>query len=90
MNVVEALKQAGDRGLIGGEGNGGVILPRICWVRDSLSSMALVLSLLAAEGRPLSELVADLPLYVMVKKQYDLSALGGRDAVGPRQARVRR
>ncbi|MCH7547585.1 MAG: phosphoglucosamine mutase, partial [Planctomycetes bacterium] len=89
-NVVEALKQAGDRGLIGGEGNGGVILPRVCWVRDSLSSMALVLSLLAAEGRPLSEIVADLPHYVMIKKKYDLSAIGGCDAVGPMLEKVKK
>ena len=89
-NVVEALKQAGDRGLIGGEGNGGVILPRVCWVRDSLSSMAMVLSLLAAEGRPLSEIVADLPHYVMIKKKYDLSTIGGRDAVGPMLEKVKK
>ena len=38
-NVVAALKPAG--GLLGGEGNGGVIRPEVCWVRDSLSAMAL-------------------------------------------------
>ena len=87
-NVVEALKKAGDRGMVGGEGNGGVILPRVCWVRDSLSSMALVLSLLAAEGRPLSGIVADLPRYVMIKKKYDLTSIGGRAAVAPMLEKV--
>ena len=44
-NVVAALKASADRALMGGEGNGGVIIPGVCWVRDSLSAMALVLSL---------------------------------------------
>ena len=48
-NVVDALKASGDEALLGGEGNGGVILPGVCCVRDSLSAMALTLSLLAAQ-----------------------------------------
>ena len=46
-NVVAALKPHGSRALLGGEGNGGVIFPKVCWVRDSLSAMALTLSMLA-------------------------------------------
>ena len=57
--------------VIGGEGNGGVIDPRICYVRDSLSAMSLVLQLMAATGRSLSQLVADLPRYVQVKQKYE-------------------
>ena len=45
-NVVAALKPS--KGLLGGEGNGGVIVPEVCWVRDSLSAMALVLDLIAS------------------------------------------
>ena len=78
-NVVQALRP--NDGLIGGEGNGGVILPAVCWVRDSLSTMALVLDLLHADGRPLSEIVAELPRYAMIKRKADLSSIGGRDAV---------
>ena len=78
-NVVQALRS--NDGLIGGEGNGGVILPAVCWVRDSLSTMALVLDLLHADGRPLSEIVAELPRYAMIKRKADLSSIGGRDAV---------
>ena len=51
--------------------------------RDSLSAMMLVLSLLAAEQRPLSDIVSELPHYEMIKQKFDLSAVGGRDAVGP-------
>jgi phosphomannomutase len=67
--------------VIGGEGNGGVVFPPVCWVRDSLSAMMLVLSLLAAEERPLSDIVSELPHYEMIKQKFDLSAIGGRDAV---------
>jgi len=58
--------------VIGGEGNGGVIDPRICYVRDSLSAISLVLQLLAATGQPLSALVAELPRYASVKQKAEL------------------
>ena len=80
-NVVAAMRSEG--ALIGGEGNGGVVFPPVCWVRDSLSAMMLVLSLLAAEKRPLSGIVAELPHYEMIKQKFDLSAVGGRNEVGP-------
>lgn len=86
-NVVAALRE--HRGILGGEGNGGVILPSVCWVRDSLGAMALVLELLASESRPLSELVASLPRYAMVKHKLDLAAVGGLAAVPPALERVR-
>ena len=57
-NVVEAMKRG--RAVIGGEGNGGVIWPAVTYVRDSLSSMALVLSLMARTGKSVGELVADI------------------------------
>jgi phosphomannomutase len=57
--------------VIGGEGNGGVIDPRISLVRDSLSAMSLVLQLMAAADRPLSRLVAGLPRRAMLKRKYE-------------------
>ncbi len=78
-NVVELMQQ--HNALIGGEGNGGVILPGVTWVRDSLSSMALVLELLATRGVTLSNVIKELPRYVMIKRKFDLSGIGGRDAV---------
>ncbi len=59
-NVVErmrALIEDGQRVVLGGEGNGGVIWPDVCFVRDSLGSMALVLALMARTGKPVSGLV---------------------------------
>jgi phosphomannomutase len=40
--------------VIGGEGNGGVILPDVQLTRDAAVAAALVLQLLLEEGRPLS------------------------------------
>jgi phosphomannomutase len=73
IHVVERMKAEG--AVLGGEGNGGVIDPRVGFVRDSLAGMALVLDLLAAEGRPLSALVEELPRYAMVKEKYPLGEL---------------
>src|SRR5204863_466997 len=66
----EAIVVAGMRAhnaVIGGEGNGGVIDPRIGWVRDPFVGMAMILNLMADGGRPLSELVGALPAYAMLK-----------------------
>lgn len=59
-NVVERMKQLKASGrdvVLGGEGNGGVIWAEVTYVRDSLSGMALVLSLMARTGKTVSELV---------------------------------
>jgi phosphomannomutase len=56
--------------LLGGEGNGGVIDPRVGLVRDPFIGMGLVLNLMAETGRKLSELVAELPVYHIVKDKY--------------------
>jgi phosphomannomutase len=67
-NVVEKMREVG--AVIGGEGNGGVIDPRVGWVRDPFIGMALILDLLAETGRKLSEIVAGLPRYSIVKDKY--------------------
>ncbi|HEV3259011.1 MAG TPA: phosphoglucosamine mutase [Gemmataceae bacterium] len=67
-NVVEKMREVG--AVFGGEGNGGVIDPRVGYVRDPFIGMALILSLLAETGQPVSRLVADLPAYHIVKDKY--------------------
>ncbi len=52
---------------IGGEGNGGVMYPALHVGRDAPVAAALVLALLAREGRAVSELVARAPRYTIVK-----------------------
>ncbi len=68
-NVVEAMKANGC--VFGGEGNGGVIDPRVVPVRDSLVSIALALQLLADAEKPVSALVAEVPAYVMIKQKFE-------------------
>jgi phosphomannomutase len=81
MRAAAAGEGGGGHPLIGGEGNGGVIVPAVGWVRDSISAMALVLDAMATRGRTLAELVAEIPRYAIVKDKLDLAAVGGRDAI---------
>jgi len=76
INVVERM--LAENAVLGGEGNGGVIDPRVGYVRDSFVGMAMILDLLAASGTSLSDLVDGLPRYAMVKDQYPLGT--GPDA----------
>jgi phosphomannomutase len=55
--------------VLGGEGNGGVIYPRVNFGRDSLVGAALVLHLLAESGQTVSGILASLPPYVLVKEK---------------------
>ncbi|MFH1847857.1 MAG: phosphoglucosamine mutase [Candidatus Omnitrophota bacterium] len=64
-NVAEQMKKKG--ALIGGEGNGGVIFPKINFVRDSIVGIGLILGYLASSGKKLSELVDEITAYEMVK-----------------------
>jgi phosphomannomutase len=68
-NVVETMLR--ENAIIGGEGNGGVIDPRIVPGRDSLVGMAYVLQLMAASGKSLSQLVAEIPKYEIVKTKFE-------------------
>jgi phosphomannomutase len=55
--------------VVGGEGNGGVILPEVHYCRDSMTGMGAVLELMARERKPLVEIVRALPRYWMVKEK---------------------
>ncbi len=80
-NVAQGMRDAG--AVIGGEGNGGIILAKLAHVRDSLAGIALVLELLARSGKRLSELVAELPSYAIVKDKvpFDPTLLRGLEGV---------
>jgi len=67
VNVTEEMQKQG--AVIGGEGNGGVIYPRLNFARDSLVGMALVLHLLAETGQTITELVNGLPRFAMIKEK---------------------
>jgi phosphomannomutase len=69
-NVVSLMRST--NAVLGGEGNGGVIDPRVGWVRDPFVGIALILSLMAEEGKPISQLVAELPRYAMLKTKFEV------------------
>lgn len=71
-NVVAGMKH--HRSVIGGEGNGGVIWPRVTYIRDSLSAMGLVLALMSRTGKSVSQLVSEVPSYAIVKRKVELRA----------------
>src|SRR5215211_3943878 len=66
-NVTEEMRRVG--AVIGGEGNGGVIYPRINFGRDSLVGAALILHLLVESGQTVSGILASLPSYALVKER---------------------
>jgi phosphomannomutase len=68
-NVVKAMFE--HQAVIGGEGNGGVIDTRIVPGRDSLLGMAYVLQLMADTGKSISQLVAEVPRYEIVKTKFE-------------------
>jgi phosphomannomutase len=78
-NVAGVMKE--HNCVIGGEGNGGVIFPKVCWVRDSLSGMAIILDLLREREEKLSTIVNSIPKYEMIKRTIDLADLGGIPAI---------
>ena len=79
IHVVERM--LAEKAILGGEGNGGVIDPRVGFVRDSFVAMAMVLDMLAETGEPLSKLVDALPKFAIAKTQFPLGTSSGPDAV---------
>jgi phosphomannomutase len=72
VNVVNRMKSVA--AVIGGEGNGGIIVPDLHYGRDSLIGLALVLSALATGQQNINELRQAYPRYEMVKDKLELSA----------------
>ena len=64
-NVAASIRSEG--AVIGGEGNGGVILPELHIGRDAPVGVALVLQYLTAQSAPVSTLVGAAPGYRIVK-----------------------
>jgi phosphomannomutase len=69
VNVAVRMREL--KAVIGGEGNGGVILPEVHMGRDAPLGIALILQLLTEVGKPLSAVAAELPRYVIVKEKLD-------------------
>ena len=74
INVVTKMMEVD--AVIGGEGNGGVILPEVHLGRDAATAAALVATSLSAGGaRPASALAASFRPYVIVKRKLELPSL---------------
>ncbi|PSQ89123.1 MAG: phosphoglucosamine mutase, partial [Bacteroidetes bacterium QH_2_63_10] len=72
INVVERMKAVD--AVLGGEGNGGVILPDLHYGRDALAGTALILQHLSRQpsGRSLGDLHDEMPHYAMAKENLPL------------------
>ena len=79
LHVVSKMKEV--KALIGGEGNGGVILPTLHYGRDALVGIALFLSHIANEKIRVSKLKERYTSYVMYKKKIELSCSWNLDAL---------
>lgn len=71
IHVVRTMQRVS--AVIGGEGNGGVILPDLHYGRDALGGTALVLQHLAETGQALSDIRADYPTYHIAKHKLPLT-----------------
>lgn len=67
VHVAEELKKL--KGLIGGEGNGGVIFPPLGFNRDALAGLALILDMMSSSGKKISALASEIPSYYMLKRK---------------------
>ena len=66
-----ARRMQSEGAVVGGEGNGGVILPNLHYTRDAPVAAALILQHLVDEGSTLSAAVDRWPAYTIVKRKID-------------------
>lgn len=79
VNVVLKMKEVG--AVIGGEGNGGIIVPELHYGRDSLAGIALFLSYYVKQRKTMSELRESYPNYEMAKNKVELKKGMNPDAL---------
>ena len=72
INVTEKI--LANNAIIGGEGNGGVIVPAVHPCRDSFIGMGIILEMLARNKTTVSGLMSEVPRYEVVKKKFEMSA----------------
>lgn len=79
VNVTDKMRRCD--AVIGGEGNGGIILPDLHYGRDALVGIALFLTHLAKSKMKVSELRATYPDYFMSKQKAELTPQVDVDAI---------
>ena len=70
-DLLVARKLKDENGLFGGEENGGLIFPDFVYGRDAVMTVAKILEIVAKKKKPLSELVAELPVYYASKTKIE-------------------
>ena len=71
VNVVSMMKAT--NAIIGGEGNGGIIVPDLHYGRDAIAGIAIFLSFFAERGIKMTQLKASYPEYVIIKDKIELT-----------------
>ena len=71
IHVTESLEQTNAK--LGGEGNGGVILPQINKCRDTLVGMALILEYLANNGKKIEDCAKEIGNYSFIKTKFQVT-----------------
>jgi phosphomannomutase len=79
VHIAEELKNLD--GMIGGEGNGGVIYPPVGFNRDALTALTIILKLMSVSRKKISELLEQVPSYHMVKKKIKCKSQHQADAL---------
>lgn len=70
-NVVDGI--IGAKAIIGGEGNGGVILPALNKTRDALIASALLLMLIAENSNNIDSQIDSMPVLYMKKEKFSIT-----------------
>lgn len=78
-NVVKRMKEV--KAVIGGEGSGGVIVPKVVFGRDALTGTVIMLQHLLEFGCKMSDMKKSLPQYFIVKKKIELDSLDSNDVI---------
>ncbi len=73
IHVTEKMEEL--KSQIGGEGNGGVILPEINKCRDAAVGIALILDLLVNSKKSIAEIYATFPHYFLIKEKIPAAKL---------------
>ena len=79
INVVNKMKEIGAK--LGGEGNGGVILPESHYGRDSLVASTMLLNRMAQTSNTLSNIFRSMPQFFMLKDKINLGTIKPQQAL---------
>src|SRR3989339_18207 len=66
---------------IGGEGNGGVIYPKVGMNRDSLAGIGIILALLSESGKSIDQIVGELTEYFLAKDKLECQTVADAEKI---------